>query len=222
MKKKQYQGFLIRKGNKYSINAKKTTSILANQLYVDLLVKYKDYIKGKLLDAGCGEKPYSLIYNDLTDESIGCDVESCKHNREFIDVYSTIDDLPFEDEEFDTILCTNVLEHVAEAGKGFHELSRCLKKDGNLILITPFLSPTHEAPYDFYRYTVYGLKHQMKKNGLKIVKIIPAGGVGMMLAVYFNYFITRFLNIGPLTSLNCLFQKLFYKIYRKVAFPKLC
>lgn len=222
MRGKKYQGFLIRKGNKYTINEKKTSSIIANQLHIDLLIKYKDYIKGRLLDAGCGEKPYSLLYDDLVDSSIGCDVESCIHDRNFIDVYATVDNLPFADEEFDTILCTNVLEHVSEAGKGFHELSRCLKTGGSVIISTPFLCPMHEAPYDFYRYTIYGLKHQIEKNGLKVVKMIPMGGPGLMLVVYFNYFVTRLINVKPLTALNCLLQKIFYKIYKKVVFNKIC
>jgi len=222
MGKKEYKGFMIREGGKYTINAKKTSSILVNQLHIDLLVKYKEYMKGRLLDAGCGEKPYSLLYNDLVDSSIGCDVESCIHDKDSIDVYATVDALPFKDEEFDTILCTNVLEHVAEAGNGFKELARCLKSGGHLICSTPFLAPMHEAPYDFYRYTIYGLKHQLEKNNMEIIEMVPIGGVGLMLVVYFNYFITRLINFKLFTVINCFLQKVFYRIYKAVVFGKLC
>lgn len=220
------QGFLIkRKNGKIVVNRKKTSSILLNQLQVDLLMKYRMYFgrrKGKLLDAGCGEKPYSLIYNDFVSESIGCDVETCVHDQKDVDVFSSIDKLPFEDNSFGTILCTNVMEHVAEMERGYQELSRCLCKGGYLIQITPFLYPTHEKPYDYYRFTEYGIRHQMKKNGLCAECVIPLGGVGFMLAVYFNLFITRFLKWRFLTVLNCYLQKIFYSFYRKISFNKMC
>jgi len=216
------QGFLILKNGKFSINSKKTYSILLNQLHIDLLVKYKKYFKGKLLDAGCGEKPYSLLYNDLVDNSIGCDVETCVHDQKYVDVFATVDKLPFDNEQFDTILCTNVLEHVAKAGEGFKELSRCLSNGGVLILSTPFLYPLHEAPYDFYRYTTFGLRNQLEKNGFEIEKIIPLGGFGLMLVVYFNLFMTRLVKNGILIKINCGLQKLFYKVYKRVAFKRLC
>lgn len=222
MKNRVEKGFLIKKGSKYSINSKRTTSILLNQLHIDLLVHYQDYIYGKLLDAGCGEKPYSLLYDELVSSSIGCDVENCIHDQRDIDVFATLDDLPFTDNEFDTILCTNVLEHVADAEKGFMELARCLKKGGHLIISTPFLAPLHEAPYDFYRYTKYGIKHQIEKNGLKVVHENSLGGVGLMFAVYFNWFITRIVKIAALTKLNCRIQEIFYKLYKKVFFKKIC
>ncbi len=72
-----------------------------------------------MLDAGCGEKPYSLIYNDFLSESIGCDVETYVHNQKNIDVFSSIGNLPFEADSFNTILCTNVLERVAEMERDY-------------------------------------------------------------------------------------------------------
>ena len=126
------QGFLIKKGSKYYIDSKKTPSILLNQLHVDLLLRHRNCIRGKLLDMGCGEKPYSLIYDELVEESIGCDVETCVHDKRAIDVFATADSLPFEDESFDTVICTNVLEHVSEAFKGFEEIARVTKKGGTL------------------------------------------------------------------------------------------
>ncbi len=220
---KKYQGFCIKKKNgKVVVNRKKTASILLNQLQVDLLIKYKTYFRGRLLDAGCGEKPYSLIYNDLVSESIGCDVETCVHDQRNIDVFSSVDNLPFEADSFDTILCTNVLEHVAEMEKSYKELSRCLSKGGYLILVTPFLYPLHERPNDYYRYTIYGIKYQLKRGGLDTERIIPLGGAGFMIVVYFNLFVTRLLKWKGFTILNCYLQKLFYIFYRKVFFNKIC
>lgn len=220
--KKREQGFLIRKDNgKIIVNKKKTPSILLNQLQVDLLESRKQFFSGRLLDAGCGEKPYSLLYDDLVSESIGCDIETCVHEQKYVDIFASVDNLPFEDARFDTILCTNVLEHVPEAGKAYKELARCLAPKGTLILITPFLYPLHEAPYDYYRYTVHGLRYLLRKNGLNVQCIIPLGGFGFMVVVYFNLIITRLLKIKPLTELNCFLQKVFYCCYKKIFFRKL-
>lgn len=221
MKKKLQQGFLIKKGEKFTIDSNKTSSIILNQLQVDLLEDNKKYFVGNLLDAGCGEKPYKLLYDDLVEKSVGCDVETCVHDQTSVDVFASIDNLPFEDDQFDTVLCTNVLEHVAEAGNAFIELARCLKPGGHLIISVPFLYPVHEAPYDFYRYTIHLLQYQMKKNKLNIMKIIPLGGIGLLIMVYFNLFICNVLKWKLLKKINCIFQKFFFFLYKKIAFKKL-
>lgn len=210
------RGFLIKKDGKIKINQKKTTSVLQHKLHVDLILRNRQYITGYLLDAGCGEKPYSLIYDDLVEKSIGCDVEYCIHDQSAVDVFATLEELPFENETFDTILCTNVLEHVAECEKSFSELSRCLKKGGYLILSVPYLYPIHEAPHDYYRYTAWGLKYQLEKNGLHIISFTPTGGVGMLILVYFNLFFCKFLKVRILACIGCYLQEFIYTIYKKL------
>lgn len=209
------RGFLLKKNGKIKINHHKTQSILLNNLHVDLLLRSRKYIKGFLLDAGCGEKPYSLIYEDLVEKSIGCDVEYCIHEQTEVDVFATLDKLPFENDTFDTILCTNVLEHVSESVKGFSELARVLKRNGYIIISVPFLYPLHEAPHDYYRYTVYGLKHQLERNSLEIVHFVPLGGIGMLLLVYFHLFLCKFLKMKTAASLGCVLQEITYSIYKK-------
>lgn len=210
------KGFLYKKNNKIRVDHRKTSSILLNNLQIDLLLNNSQYIKGFLLDAGCGEKPYSLIYEDITEKSIGCDVKYCIHNQKEVDVFASLDELPFENNIFDTILCTNVLEHVSENQKAFFELSRVLKHKGYIIISVPFLYPTHEVPHDFYRYSFYGLMYQMEKNGLDIIKAIPWGGIGMMILVYFNLFLCKFLKIEIINFLVCFLQEGVYAIYRKL------
>lgn len=136
------------------------------------------------MDIGCGEKPYKLIYDNTCESSIGIDVETCKHEQKYVDIFASADDMPFEDSLFDSILCTNVLEHVSNMERAFEEIARVLKKDGYLMLSVPFLYPVHEAPYDYYRYTPYGLEYQLKKNGFQIEKKCSWGG-GSLLIVYF-------------------------------------
>lgn len=215
------RGFLYRKNGKIKINHKKTNSVLLNNLQVDFILRNSQYIKGDLLDAGCGEKPYSLIYGDITRKSVGCDVEYCVHDQKEVDVFASLDNLPFQNNTFDTVLCTNVLEHVAENEKAFFELSRVLKNKSYMILSVPFLYPAHEVPHDFYRYSFYGLKHQIEKNGLKIIKAIPWGGIGMMILVYCNLFLCKFLKIGIINYLVCVLQEGIYIIYRNLCLSNL-
>ena len=215
------QGFLYKKGNKIKVDHRKTNSVLLNNLQVDLLLRNCQYIKGYLLDAGCGEKPYSLIYKVLTEKNIGCDVEYCVHDQSAVDVFATLDELPFQNNTFDTVLCTNVLEHVAENAKAFSELSRVLKCNGHMILSVPFLYPTHEVPHDFYRYSIYGLIYQLRKNGLDIISVTPWGGFGMMVLVYCNLFLCKFLKNKVISSVGCVLQEGIYAIYRKLCLNRL-
>lgn len=216
------QGFLIKKDNgKIVVNAKKTTSILTNQLLADYLTDTSDYLRGKLLDLGCGEKPYKLIYDDCCESSVGVDVEYCKHEQKYVDIFASAEELPFEDNFFDTVLCTNVLEHVANAGKAFSEIGRVLKEDGVLIVAVPFLYPVHEAPYDYYRYTKYGLEHQLKKNGFIIECNIPWGGVGMFLCVYFHLVLGKMINVKCINGFSCFLQKVSYCVIKKFFYKKM-
>lgn len=219
---KQLQGFLIKKTNgKIVVNIRKTTSVLANQLQVDFLSSFSGYLSGKLLDVGCGEKPYKLIYDECCKESIGVDVETCKHEQSFVDVFASADCLPFGDESFDTILCTNVLEHVANMEAAFSEIGRVLKKGGYAVISVPFLYPVHEAPYDYYRFTNYGLQFQMQKNGFQIEKEICWGGVGLLALVYINLFFGKVLQNRIIHVITGYIQKAIYVLYKKICFNRL-
>lgn len=216
------QGFLIRKKNgRIVVDSKKTTSIITNQLLADYIKDVSIYFKGKLLDLGCGEKPYKIIYDKLCENSIGVDVETCKHDQKDVDVFASADDLPFENASFDTVLCTNVLEHVANAGKAFSEIGRVIKKDGYLILAIPFLYPVHEAPYDYYRYTRHGIEYQLEKNGFAVERSMPWGGVGMLLCVYFHLFLGKMIRIKWVNSFSCFLQRVTYYLIKKCCHKKI-
>lgn len=103
------------------------------------------------LDLGCANSPYSKYFKnrlgfDISD-GLGVDVVGDAHN------------LPFKDETFEQIFCTEVLEHLHTPELAIKEMYRVLKPDGNMILTTRFLFPIHDAPHDYYRYTKYGLQH---------------------------------------------------------------
>jgi len=117
---------------------------------------------GLTLDLGCGDGPYA----DLFPLRIGMD----SRPGPGVDVVGDIHTLPFEDERFDIILCTEVIEHLHSPHSAVAEMHRVLKCGGRLILTTRFVFPLHDVPHDFYRYTHYGLRH-LFKTGWEIVEL---------------------------------------------------
>jgi SAM-dependent methyltransferase len=110
--------------------------------------------KKRALDLGSSYSPYAAYFPNRTT----CDIQP----GEGVDVVADAHNLPFRDGEFDTILCSEVLEHLHTPATAIGEMRRVLKQNGTLILTTRFLVPVHEAPIDHFRYTEYGLRHLFK------------------------------------------------------------
>jgi len=140
----------------------------------DIRDAISNYANGNFLDLGCGNKPYESLYKPLTVSQIGCDVVQSDQNT--VDVLCPATDLKFGNNQFDTILCTQVLEHVFEHDKLMSETFRVLKPGGHLILTVPFAWELHEEPYDFFRYTKHALGALFEHAGFKIDYIKPNGG----------------------------------------------
>ena len=173
------------------------------------------YSRGNLLDLGCGNKPYAEWYVPKSTTQVGCDVIQSDKNR--VDVICLADDLAFENDRFDTILCTQVLEHVYNQRKVVEESYRTLKKDGHLILTVPFCWELHEEPYDFFRVSKHGLQKMFEDAGFTVLYIKANGGkwatsTQMMLNTIYSSFKYRtfrsrfvkffFLNFGITALIN--------------------
>lgn len=139
-----------------------------------LIPVFERYVKGSLLDAGAGRLSYRFILGKLCDtyRSIDIDVRG-----ETVDSVGDIQKLPVKDDVFDTVFCTQVLEHVPEPQKAINEIYRVLKKGGHAIFTVPHLGYLHNEPHDYYRYTKHGLKFMLEKAGFDVEDIIPAGGL---------------------------------------------
>lgn len=108
----------------------------------------------RILDIGAGGSSYGRYFpNRLT-----IDIDP-KRNP---DIVGDAHMLPFADEEFNVILCTEVLEHLIDPPRAISEMRRVLKKGGTLILTTRFVYPLHDTPHDYWRFTRYGLQHLFK------------------------------------------------------------
>jgi SAM-dependent methyltransferase len=138
----------------------------------------KESAKGLLLDLGCGNVPLYEMYKNYIIDNICVDWGKSYNEDLHIDyeVDLNSDRLPFESETFETILLTDVLEHIMCPDKLMAEVSRLLKPNGNVILTVPFLYWLHEIPHDYYRYTEYGLRYFCEKNNLTVTTLEAYGG----------------------------------------------
>ncbi|MDR1459563.1 MAG: methyltransferase domain-containing protein [Bacteroidales bacterium] len=132
--------------------------------------KHANELSGKLLDFGCGAKPYKRLFDHVF-EYTGIDMENegHSHKSEDIDIYYDGKTLPFKNETFDSILSNEVLEHVPNLYESLAELNRVLKPGGKILFTVPFVCFEHELPYDFRRFTVNGLIRILNKCGFEII-----------------------------------------------------
>lgn len=133
-------------------------------------------MEGKLLDFGCGRKPYKNLFCNVT-EYIGVDIKQTGHDHSFseIDIFYDGKHLPFEDETFDAIFSSEVFEHLFNLEEILDELKRVLKKNGKILITTPFLWGEHEKPYDYARYTSFAIKHILERKGFQILAFEKTG-----------------------------------------------
>jgi ubiquinone/menaquinone biosynthesis C-methylase UbiE len=166
---------------KYHLGKNLTISQFKNRKNLKRIVRK---LKGNILDLGCGNGEYSLLMAMKKKNKI----TSLDTNQELIDeikknirikkiknitvVKGDAQELLFEKDSFDVVFCNTVLEHVPEPEKVIKESLRVLKKEGIFVVSIPFLQEVHGDPYDFQRYTPYGLKYQLEKQGFKQIKIL--------------------------------------------------
>jgi SAM-dependent methyltransferase len=127
-----------------------------------------------LLDVGAGDCPYKNFFAHVTYKST--DFGQTGHTYNDIDYFCLANDIPVDAKSFDAILCTEVLEHVPNPQEVLAEFNRVLKNGGQLFATVPFVYPMHEAPYDFYRYTLYALRQLLQAAGFDVVFVTPRGG----------------------------------------------
>ncbi len=145
------------------------------------------YINGSLVDIGCGLKPYLDLLAPYVTEHIGVDHDETIHEKSNIDRFGTAYDIPAEDGEFDSALCTAVLEHLEEPETALRECFRVLKPGGVAIYSVPFIWHLHEEPRDFYRFSKYGLKYLFEKVGFEIVELKALSGFWVTFGQLFVY-----------------------------------
>ncbi len=128
-------------------------------------------LKGTVLDFGCGSKPYEYLFTNCTEyKGVDIDQSGHKHTNEKIDYFYDGHKLPFENESFDNVFTSEVIEHISNIDEIFDEINRVLKKGGLFFVTTPFLWNENETPYDYARYTSFGLKALLEKHGFEVIE----------------------------------------------------
>lgn len=140
----------------------------------DAMIDLAPELTGRLLDVGCGTKPYRVLFT--VDAYVGLDIDSdASRQRGVADHLYDGKTFPFGDGSFDAVLCNEVLEHVFNPDRFLEEIARVLKPGGKLLLTAPFVWDEHEQPYDYARYSSFGLRALLARQRLEIVQYKKLG-----------------------------------------------
>ncbi len=174
-------------------NKEERLSEIINTFIFKELEQSAEFASGKLLDIGCGRLPYfSLFYNSI-DEYIGIDLNVSKDDNKAIKFVASADKIPLKDSTINTVLCTEVIEHVCCPSSVFKEINRVLQVNGALILTTPQTYWLHKDPTDFYRFTKDSLDFLANKYGFEIIYIKNFGGIVTFSADFLSKILRIFL-----------------------------
>jgi len=164
-------------------------------LYWDLRKALPD-LYGRVLDVGCGDKPYGrwLDFHKVV-QHLGIDI----YPGPKVDVVLTLDmPWPLETASFDAILCTQVLEHAEDLEHVLSEMHRVLKPGGTLLASIPFAFNEHGSPHDYRRLSVYGARCLLEKD-YEIQSLKAQGGIGSTLATFWLNWINQAMTAHKVT-----------------------
>ena len=147
------------------------------------------------LDVGCGLKPYKHNFSKCSYVGIDVKVSGSQPSAKEPDLYFDGELLPFADNSFDGVISTQVFEHVSNPEMLLSEVYRVLKPRGSFIIAVPLVWQEHEVPFDFYRFTSFGIKKLLENVGFTVDKVTKINRGFEALAICFNAYIVS--NIMP-------------------------
>ncbi|MGY0652270.1 methyltransferase domain-containing protein [Luteimonas sp. A537] len=153
-------------------------------------------LSGRVVDLGCGMRPFEQDILQYADEYIGVDWSSTLHGLQADVVADLNRPLPFASDIAGHVVSFEVMEHLAEPQVMLSEALRILRPGGELTLSVPFQWWVHEAPWDYYRYTCHGLEYLLQKAGFVDIVVTPTTGFWSMWLLKLNYQTNR-LARGP-------------------------
>ncbi|HEY3184551.1 MAG TPA: class I SAM-dependent methyltransferase [Gaiellaceae bacterium] len=148
--------------------------------------------RARVLDVGCGVKPYFPLFADAASEYVGVDVQE----NPLADVHGAVEALPLPDASFDIVLCTQVLEHADDPAQAVRELYRVTAPGGRVLASTHGVMVYHPNPVDLWRWTHAGLERLFEANGQWASVDVRAGAgttacLGMLVATYVHLLAKR-------------------------------
>ncbi len=126
-------------------------------------------IGATVLDAGAGEAPYKVLLKHANYESADFEMVDKVYARSTY--VCDLKEIPVEDRRYDFVLFNQVMEHLPDPRSVLLELFRVMKPGARLLYTAPLFYEEHEQPYDFYRYTSFGIHHMFSGTGFIVEKI---------------------------------------------------
>ena len=167
------------------------------------------FVTGDLLDLGCGKQPLFELYRQFANTITATDWPTTTHSNVHLDFFTDLNHrLPLADNCMDTVILSDVLEHIADPSLVLAEVWRILRPGGHVLVNTPFLYQVHEAPHDYYRYTQFGMSHLVSAAGFDIQELRTLGGALDAIADQCGKLIHRFLG----ASLARVIQVMTYRV----------
>ncbi len=158
---------------------------LLSTVIVQLLEEAVSAARGGLvIDIGAGEAPYRPVFEEC--RFVAIDLAEWRERLSYrLDAVGNVQQLPFASNAADVVLSTGVLEHVRDPFAAAMEMYRVLKPNGRAFIYLPLLRPEHQAPYDFFRYTRYGVEELFgRRCGFVDVDVRPTNGIFSTLEDY--------------------------------------
>jgi len=162
---------------------------LIHDCMVGFLREAATQTQGRLVDIGCGRKPWRSIFEPHVSEYVGVDLGSSAQGTQDVDIIGSAYATGLPDGQADTVLCTEVLEHLEDPPAAIREMHRILSPGGIVVLTVPLFWHIHEAPRDFYRFTNFGLRYLFERAGFEVIEMRPLTGFIVtfgQLLVYYN------------------------------------
>ncbi|MDQ6679156.1 MAG: class I SAM-dependent methyltransferase [Acidobacteriota bacterium] len=141
----------------------------------------------RVLDAGAGEGRHAALFEGQHYTAVDLAVGDPAWDYRKLDCIADLAALPFASATFDAVLNIVTLEHLPHPSRALAEMARVLRPGGRILLVAPHEWEVHQAPHDFFRYTLHGLEHLLTESGFTGLSITPAGG-------YFRLLSRRLLN----------------------------
>jgi|688.fasta_scaffold427404_1 SAM-dependent methyltransferase len=176
----------------------------------------------KILDYGSGDQRYRKFFIN-NNSYFSLDVKKSgykkiKKNQPLIDGHIK-KILPIKESAYDIIICTEVLEHVIHLDFLIKEFKRILKKNGSILITTPFVWAEHDIPYDFRRFTSYGIKKLFLENNFKIIKFKKlVTGNDALITVFYSMLNRLLNNLYNKNKFNAIFIKIYFICIKIIIF----
>lgn len=155
-------------------------------------------VHGRVLDVGAGDGTYARLLRRTAHEVVTLDVDPQQRQR--VDIVGDAEQLPVADTSFDTVISTQVLEHLAHPQRAIAEAYRVLRPGGNYIVTVPHLAYLHNEPHDYFRFTTYGLRTLLEDAGFTVTSVEPVGGLCTFLGHVYSVVVMGVVGTTPVLA----------------------